>query len=122
MKTSYLLCLSAAGAAILSVRLLGNAYSDTAQYQIEYQGRDGATLWGEYNITERDRVRNPQTEKVIGKLPRTITFSARRNAIISVSGSSGDRSGLKIRITKNGAECGNSGGLAAGISDAIVCR
>jgi hypothetical protein len=121
-KTAYLFCLSAAGAVVMSMRLFGNAYSDRVQYQIEYQGQANTTLWAEYRITERDRYRSPMTEKLVGKSPQIISFSAPRNAIVSATGSTKDRTGVKIKIIKNGSECGNSGGLNIGLTEAIVCR
>lgn len=122
MKSGYIVWLLLSGVAIFALRAVGNPFSPEANYRIEYMGRIDASLWGSYTITQNDRLRTRTTEKVIGQLPRTISFSAPNNAIVSANGSAGNRQSVTIKIYKNGVVCNSSSSVDSGVTDTIVCR
>jgi preprotein translocase subunit SecF len=121
VKKTHIFWLSAIGVAVMSMRVLSSPDREV-QYQIEFRGQAGTTLWGEYSITDRDKIRDRTSEKVFGELPVKVKFNAKQGAIVSASGASSDRSKVAIEIFRNGSRCSNTGGLSAGVSETIVCR
>lgn len=123
MKSAYILWSVVTGASLMGVRTFGNPLSNEVQYRIEYQGKAGTTVWGDYTITQNNRLRDSTTEKAIGQLPLVVNFTTGKNAIVSVNGSTENQQPVKIVIYKHGAECSNSEGTdSAGITRTIVCR
>jgi hypothetical protein len=116
--------LAVTGVVLFGVRTFGNPFSgNEAQYRVEYSGKVGATLWGNYTITEHSKLRNSISEKAIGQLPLTVKFPGSKKAIIAANGSIESQEPVRIVIYRNGVECGNSQGFErAGVSDTIVCR
>jgi hypothetical protein len=111
------------GIGLLGVRTFGNPLSNEVQYRVEYIGKAGSTLWGDYTITQNNRLRDSTTEKAIGKLPLVVNFTTGKNAIVSANGATTDREPIIIKIYKHGSECSNSQGTdSAGITSTIVCR
>jgi hypothetical protein len=122
VKSGYVIGLLLSGVAVFALRAFGNPFSPEANYRIEYTGKIDASLWGSYTITQNDRLRSRNTEKVIGQLPRTISFNAPNNAIVSANGSMGNKQNVNIKIYKNGVECSSSSSVDSGVTDTIVCR
>ena len=111
------------GVGLFGVRTFGNPLSNEVQYRVEYIGKAGSTLWGDYTITQNNRLRESTTEKAIGKLPLVVNFTTGKNAIVSANGATTDREPIIIKIYKHGSECSNSQGTdSAGITSTIVCR
>ena len=111
------------GIGLLGVRTFGNPLSNEVQYRVEYTGKAGSTLWGDYTVTQNNRLRDSTTAKAIGKLPLVVNFTTGKNAIVSANGSTTDREPIVIKIYKYGAECSNSQGTdSAGITSTVVCR
>ena len=124
MKSVYIVWLVSTGLAVSVAQNFGNPFGGgEAEYRIEYAGKAGTTLWGNYIITEHDQSRSNTTEKVIGELPQTVNFTGKNNAIVSANGSTTSQEPVAIQIYKNGKQCGNSQGTdRAGITGTIVCR
>lgn len=123
MKSAYILWSLVTGASLLGMRTFGNPLSNEVQYRIEYLGKAGTTVWGEYNITKNDRQRDRTTETAIGKLPLVINFTTGKNTIVSANGSTENQQPVKIVIYKHGAECSSSDSNGnIGITSTIVCR
>jgi hypothetical protein len=111
------------GIGLLGVRTFGNPLSNEVQYRVEYIGKAGSTLWGDYTITQNNRLRDSTTQKAIGQLPLVVNFTTGKNTIVSANGSTTDREPIIIKIYKYGAECSNSQGTdGAGITNTVVCR
>jgi hypothetical protein len=111
------------GIGLLGVRMFGNPLSNEVQYRVEYTGKAGTTLWGDYTITQNNRLRDSTTAKAIGQLPLVVNFTTGKNAIVSANGATTDREPITIKIYKYGAECSNSQGTdSAGITSTVVCR
>jgi hypothetical protein len=122
VKSGYILWLLLSGVVVFALRAFGNPFSPEANYRVEYIGKPGNSLWGSYSITQNDRLRSRTTEKVIGELPRTVSFNAPNNATISANGAAGNRQAITIKIYKNGIECSSSSSVESGVTDTIVCR
>jgi hypothetical protein len=111
------------GVTLFGVRTFGNPFSNNVQYRIEYAGKSGNTLWGNYTITPHNRSLTTTTERVIGQLPQTVNFTGNKNEIVSANGSTTSQEPITIKIYKNGVECSNSQGTdSAGVSNTIICR
>jgi hypothetical protein len=111
------------GIGLLGVRTFGNPLSNEVQYRVEYIGKAGSTLWGDYTVTQNNRLRDSTTAKAIGTLPLVVNFTTGKNAIVSANGDTTDREQITIKIYKHGAECSNSQGTdGAGVTNTVVCR
>lgn len=102
--------------------MFGNVFGGETEYRIEYMGKAGTTLWANYTITDRDKSRENTTEKIIGTLPQTVTFTSKNNSTVSANGSSSNKEPITIKIYKNGSVCGASRRSEVRITDTIVCR
>jgi hypothetical protein len=123
IKSGYVLWSVVTGIGLLGVRTFGNPLSNEVQYRVEYIGKAGSTLWGDYTVTQNNRTRDSNTEKAVGKLPLVINFTTGKNAIVSANGSTTDQEPVIIKIYKHGSECSNSQGTdLAGITNTTVCR
>lgn len=123
VKSAYILWSFVTGVGLLGVRTFGNPLSNEVQYRVEYTGKAGSTVWGDYTITQNNRLRDSRTEKAVGKLPLVVSFTTGKNALVSANGSTTDRQPVKIKIYKYGAECSSSHGTdSAGLTSTIVCR
>jgi hypothetical protein len=85
-----------------------------AKYRIEYTGKAGEKLRGNYAIQETTTdinqmaatLKKPtQVEKVEGILPKTISFKAPKQAVLVASGYSYPNP-TTVKIYRNGVECG----------------
>jgi hypothetical protein len=111
------------GMSLMGVRTFGNPFSNEVQYQVQYSGKAGTTVWGDYTITQHGRLRNSTTEKAVGELPLIVNFTTGKNAIVSANGSTTNQEPVTIKIYKYGAECSNSAGTdRSGVTETIVCR
>jgi hypothetical protein len=123
VKSAYILWSFVTGVSLLGVRTFGNPLSNEVQYRVEYSGKSGATVWGDYTITKHDRSRTSMTEKAVGQLPLIVNFTTGKNAIVSANGATTNQEPIMIKIYKHGAECSSSQGIeGAGITKTIVCR
>lgn len=102
---------------------LGNSFSNQDQYQIKWEGSNGAELYGGYVIMDIDNRNAPvRTESIKAKLPHTVKFSAPKNAIVSASGSTLNKSSMTVKIYKNGWECGQEAMVGSGAIPNKVCQ
>jgi hypothetical protein len=120
---SYVLWSVVTGISLFGVRNFGNPFSNQVQYRVEYSGKAGSTVWGSYTKTKHDRTRSSETEKAVGKLPLTISFTTDKNVSVAANGSTTDRQPITIKIYKHGSECSNSDRTdRAGVTNTVVCR
>jgi hypothetical protein len=123
VKSVYVLWSVVTGVGLLGVRTFDNPFSDRVQYRVEYSGKTGSTLWGNYTMTKHDRSHSSNTEQAIGKLPLIVNFTTGKNIIVSANGSTTNQEPITIKIYKHGSECSNSERTdRAGVTDTIVCR
>ncbi len=122
MKSVYVLWLALTGATVFLTQIFGNPFASSAEYRIEYGGKVGATLWGNYTITEHNKSRDNITEKVIGELPQTVQFTGANNAIVAANGSTINKGRVTIQIYKNGRACNTPQSGQTEVTATIVCR
>lgn len=122
MKSVYVLWLALTGATVFLTQIFGNPFASEAVYRIEYVGKAGATLWGNYTITEHNKSRDNITEKVIGELPQTVQFTSKNNATVSANGSTINQDPIAIQIYKNGRACNTPQSGQIVVTNTIVCR
>jgi hypothetical protein len=122
VKSVYVVWLALTGAMVFLTQIFGNPFASSAEYRIEYAGKVGATLWGNYTITEHNKSRDNITEKVIGELPQTVNFTSTNNAIVSANGSTINQDRVDIQIYKNGRACNTPQSDRVVVTNTIVCR
>ena len=104
IKSGYVLWSLVTGIGLLGVRTFGNPLSNEVHYRVEYIGKAGSTLWGDYTITQNNRTRDSNTEKAIGQLPLVVNFTTSKNAIVSANGSTTNQEPVTIKIYKHGSD------------------
>ncbi|PSM48724.1 hypothetical protein C7Y66_12860 [Chroococcidiopsis sp. CCALA 051] len=102
---------------------LSNSFGNQDQYQVKWEGSNGAELYGGYVIMDMNNHNTPmRAESVKAKLPHTVNFSAPKNAIVSATGNTIGSSSVIVRIYKNGLECGKEAIVGSGALPNKVCQ
>ncbi|MBN3924010.1 hypothetical protein [Nostoc sp. NMS4] len=109
--------------AFVGLILVGCSYSSSLDnYEIQWNGASGSELFASYGIASKIPGKATRIEKVTGKLPHKISFTAPKNALVSASGMLMNQGTVEIKIFKNGSECGKETIIGSGAIGNKTCQ